>query len=764
MTLPTQSMHPNMEMTEEEFAKELRQSLIILSTSSSDKRWIYRQLFTIFNLDSNKSAGLDAYYTDIGTLGIPPRITEEKTGEYMGNLSEKEIQLRGILQDKGNNSSIRNTLNSHENVFNPATIRIMGMTEDSGWNLIFETPEDNDKFLSEITTILLSRLEENNGKWLLSKIHETGFPGPNLKPLQEHLQGSFHEMMDVIYQAAEKAGITELRYSSTINVSFVSQNTGKYFRKEFENTGRVLSRQEYDERLTSVTNGEAVNSNFIHIPDGQANGEQNTLDVLIRNGLLTKPKAELPANHNRRDLAEYLQDLIGKRRSTYTERKRPVRTALVSTDPEQKAKSDAAFLGEINDLMTRSIPSQEELLEQPDIRVLGDADVVLLIPVKPKSSHGLNIDPNYETLVDLLVAIETDPKLMNVPLILDNRIGRFNNALALLTDAYAQGRLIGEPSMMVANNDDQLKNYLELVKDLKQRAPIAETDAEENKKPESVPLPAKIPHDGKFSVFIAGGHNNNSAEDISDAKALGYYCAQKGWRIVTGAGCLEGSMGAVHTGFIQYHLDNLRDKANPALNDFQDLFKHYDYDAQDIIKNHANELEELAKMKFIPRDMFYGYSMEALVKMESPLGNPPPAITYHDAGNMPRRLECLLAAGTKVFLHGGIGTDQEGNKTSKQHTAALKRKSSGVANNTSFADGTPDDQGAVFYHNRAGFYDKLLNEMNLGGEGPIAKANRRKNNVSITRKMETLLAGLDIRAKSWEERVQQAESDIAMLA
>ena len=50
------------EMTEDEFKKELKGSLLVLTTSSPDKRDIYRQLFSSHAKDENHFAGLDGSF------------------------------------------------------------------------------------------------------------------------------------------------------------------------------------------------------------------------------------------------------------------------------------------------------------------------------------------------------------------------------------------------------------------------------------------------------------------------------------------------------------------------------------------------------------------------------------------------------------------------------------------------------------------------------------------------------------------------------
>ncbi|NBO18147.1 MAG: hypothetical protein EBV03_02785, partial [Proteobacteria bacterium] len=374
-------------MSEEEFAKELKDSLLVLTTSSPDKRDLYRRLISGLGKDATHHAGLQLFFTDSGALGLPPRKTPEKTGIYAGNLDEKVKQQLATLSDQDVQRAIREDKlisqardlhDVNRNQFDPKTVNIMGMTEDSGMELVFKDKETERKFIDVIIRELKPKLRDQD-MWLLDKLHDTGFPGPNFKPLQERLDGGFDEMMRLIYKAADELKIKELRFTQTVNVSFVSPRLQKYYTlPAFKSGGRLLNREEYDERMLSTPTGHAVNINFVQVFDGQQNGAQEPVDVLMKKGLLEKSSKELPVQFPRRDIVEHLQGLVGKRRSSYAERKRQVRVAYV--DPEALDGHVNGIRAEtfgIRDLMTTGISSRKEMLRHPEAKSFKDADVVV---------------------------------------------------------------------------------------------------------------------------------------------------------------------------------------------------------------------------------------------------------------------------------------------------------------------------------------------------------------------------------------------------
>ncbi len=757
----------NLVMTEEEFAKELKGSVLILTTSSPDKRDIYRELFSSHARDKDHHAGLDLYFTDSGALGIVPRKTPEQTGEYNGNLDEKSKQQLAILQDPTIQQNIRLKLkNGRDNEFDAEKVNIIGMTEDSGWELKFDNSKIQKQFIEKIIEKLRPELREKDN-WLIDKLHETGFPGPNLKPIQEHLEGGFDKLMTMIYDTAEELNIKKLKFSNSANISFSSPRLGKVYNKTFESGGTLITREEYGEKLLDTKRGDAINSNFIHIADGQKDNAQNNITSLIQQGLHTKSSSELPANYARRDIAEYMQNLVGKRRSSRQERKRHVNVAFVTPESLHDKAHAHDTAGLPNDYAITSVPTIKQLLNNPHEKMFDDADVIVLVPTNGnRPNNHLHSDPNYGLLLNFIVTGETDPESMNVPIVLDNRSGGFNASLELITDAFAQGRLMGERPFYVATTNEELKDTLVLLKDLKQRSPhIKKINFQEQIKSEKSKI-KKVPNDGVFTLFVGGGHANNSKRDLDDAQSFGYQCAKQNWRIVTGGGSLEGSMGAIHTGFIQYHLDQLQNKNDKKTQDYKEKIKEFilpsgKYDAEEVISKKPELLEEMAEKNLIPRDKFWCYSMKPLLEMESPSGNPPPATTYFEAGNIIRRLDGLLSPGAKIFLPGSIGTDHELEETIKQHLEAKRLQiETKSANNNVFTDGTSDKEGRIIIYNRNGHLDKVLNHYNLLGNDPITARRKDSYNVTIVNSLEELSQTSKKVAATWVEKINSGKDNL----
>ena len=125
----------------------------------------------------------------------------------------------------------------------------------------------------------------------------------------------------------------------------------------------------------------------------------------------------------------------------------------------------------------------------------------------------------------------------------------------------------------------------------------------------------------------------------------------------------------------------------------------YQFDTEDLILQYPQLLNDLADLGYIPRDMFYAYSTQPLIDMESPNQQWPCATFCQDTGNRVRRLDGLMSTGTKIFMPGATGTDEEIIHAFKQ---ALEERQADVAanDNSPYADGTPECQGKIILYNR----------------------------------------------------------------
>jgi len=750
-------------MSDKELADELSLSLVVLGTSSPDKRDKFRTMASVLDMsEDQKTGGVNFFFTDSGALEIVLAKTPEMKGTYQGNLDEKIVQIFDTITEQEN--TIRTKLTEDNNgQFDRKTVNIIGMVEDSGWSLDFKNEDEKNSFFKELRKELETELRPE-AHWLMDKMEDEGFPGPNLKPFQEHLAKGFTGLMKVIYDSAEKADVNELGYSSFSSVGIVSTNLGKAWSKTFKSKGKMLPRDELRDKMLEVEDGEAINSDFVHVPNGQAEGKNETIDEL-REKLLTRLDKDVPADFDRRKFMEFVRDIIEPRRSTAKERKRPVNIAYVTNDFLNDGNEKDKFVPMLRDYHIVNVSTRKELLDEPHKKIFGEADVIILEPMDyKKRGNNLQIDPNHQLIEDFAVTKEIDPKSRMTPIIVDNRTGKFDPALKLVTDRFREGRSIGDFNMHVAETEDQIFGLLREQKNIMQRRPQI-NNKEYKKKYDDVKDIEKAPDDGRFTLFVGGGHANNSKRDVEDAFKLGYHAASKDWRLVTGGGMLEGSMGATHTGFVQYHLDQIGPKelTEKISEDTQkELISFYEnggnkkYNAEKILQNNPKLIDELADKDLIPRDLFYGYSMDSLLKMESPTGNFPPAITSQDTINEERRLTGLLAPGNKIFLPGSVGTDKEITRSIEQ---LLEEKES-VADNDNrkerlFSDGTADKDGFIAIHNRDGIFDELLSSYGLRGDGERAKSLREKYNIVISDNVDELIDKIDERANKWTDEYQK---------
>ncbi|TAE82242.1 MAG: hypothetical protein EAY76_03375 [Alphaproteobacteria bacterium] len=666
----------------ERFFDVMRESIVVLATSAPAKRVKYKTIFNCFNPDEHGNAGVNAYLTDVGSLNIPPMRTPERSGNYQSHTVEKaSTALENVMN---HSASIRGSIISE---LAPES-RIITMVEDSGWELLFdhyENPEATKKqFLRNVYDSLEERFREEDHAWLFNHIKPNDptstFPGPNLKPIQEALTGKFNDLMDVVYEAAQQTegmGVDNLRYMSTVNFGFAVQHEDgeqEIFVKRFSGSGMVVTPELFANIKQNLAEGLAISSDIVHMPDGQV-GDPKTLEEM-KDMYLIASADDVPFDYVHRNFAHWLQEEQHVGRKQDAPWQHQVHVAYVSADDFEQGifRTDTLHHSEhVKGLIDEQIeiigiPTRQSLRDNPYQPMLNGADIVILrgSPVNV-SPEGLVYDPNLMMVDQMVVNVETDPLSMTTPIILDNRDGAFDRTLRVYRDAFQSGRLMGELPFIIAHDDASFARIVEEQRRLVGASHIVHT-----------PPPA-YPTDHKRAefdvealyepqtVFIAGGHANNSKQDRAEASALGYHLAQQGLRIVTGGGQLEGSMGGIHTGFVQYHLDCAMREGLP--DDLMEQVRTYRYyctqrqqrclDVESIIEERPELINELADRGYIPRDMFYAFSTDPLVKMESPNGIETTGARYVDTINRIPRLDALMMPRTMIFMPGGVGTDEE---------------------------------------------------------------------------------------------------------
>ncbi len=762
-------------MTEQEFFNELEDSLVVLVTSSPDKRSQYRTLFSTHDSPHHEGGqGVNFHFTDSGALGIAPRKTPEKESDYSAHVQEKSSASLDLLRSQ--NTSIRNKLRQGT-LDNPNDIPLVVMTEDSGWELTFdhltgtsdEIEQQKSIFFADIERQLQDKFRDCDKEWLCQKI-DTSFPGANIKPFMEHLEGGLVELMDIIYNAAETAGIEELHSENTYRYSFAFDENNKVFEKEFKNQNIIVSREDFAKLTEHPANGKAVSLDMIQIPYQQELNEDGVpasrVYSEIKPSILSQSSTDFPSSSGIRDVTEWLQAGIGTRQSTQKEQQQDIHIAYISPatlqGEELPSPDFIQTLQEDNYTLTY-VPSLKELSRFPDINMLNGSDMLVLAsdPIET-TPEGLIWDPNLPMLTYMMINVDIDPASMTTPIILDNRTGGFDHTLDMMRQSSKSGRLIGEFSFMVAETTEELESLLHEQRTVLEQRAVPGSSAQVN----------PLPDDDIMNVFVAGGHNNNSRQDLEEAHQLGYFLAEQGIRIVSGGGQVEGSMGATHTGFIQYHLDQLMEHGDMFAGLPKSLQKelrqhlYYDtdkqcmgYNAEALITDHSDVLDKLTERHIIPADMFHSYSTEALIEMESPNGRPPAGSTYQSAGNRIPRLDALLGAHTKLFMPGGIGTDEEIFGAISLQMEALGN----VAANDNGETEKPELDKLIIY-NRNHQIDTFLQGMGLMHEdGRMNQQALGKYNIEILGDTPSIEASLTDRLNtkdSWQDRIRSQREKI----
>jgi predicted Rossmann-fold nucleotide-binding protein len=761
---------------------DLAGAIMPLATTSPDKQTEYTTALTSGKEKGNDDHCLNVYFTTTGNLGINITKTDEETNTYIGNVNEKAIATMRTFQDENVEHLVKLVLESSHNStklngLDPSTANQRPVVEDSGWRINIDDVQQREAFHNEIRTIISPKLADDQ-KWMLEETETTGFPGPNYKPLQEALIGSFDELMMDIYAALEKTGIEQARYKNTANYGIIQPDLNTIINKQIKSFGDIATKEEYLAEIEATRKGDrpngTLNADMIQIPDGDSNPNKQSLQAL-KHEALTNYSKDLDIDNPRRKFTQWLQDGVGFREITPRSKETIVNIAVVSPETVESGKTASVNVPSLPNMNIVTIPSEASLVEHSALKQFGTADALILVaenPLKRKRSDE-QTDPNLIMLATLAVTKEVDPSSMTTPIILDNRSGGFDKTISYLNELYIGGRAIGDLPITIANTDERLDDAITTIRNIKQGSPLTAQnyDADEAKEQKNKPI-ALAPNDGVPTFFVGGGHHNNTPKDLREAEQLGYFLAEQECRVVTGGGCLEGSMGATHTGFIQYHLDQLT-KDVRAFNSLDDDallaikgFINHDsgkVNAKKMIKEAPEAINMLADTllegrSIIPRNMFHTYSMESLVKLESAIGEPPPGVTHKNCDNLPIRLTGLESPGNKIFEPGSIGTDQELFYAREQHR--LGRESIAANNNGVFSDGTNDKDGNIIIHNREGLFDDLLERLGLGGTSPEAIARREKENITVVSTPKERNAALmeritDVKERNFTDKVKQ---------
>jgi predicted Rossmann-fold nucleotide-binding protein len=732
-------------MTDADFFERIKEALVILSTSSGDKISDYSALFSALPSGENfRDKGINAHFTHIGAFGIANDYVAENEGDGVIHANNK--LTRAMRNVKDHNAHINNKLQQGGFLDSNKTEKV-SMVEDSWWDIDLSSYDDSVKasFLRNIKDQLKDQLRPEDQDILLKNLDTTNpkssFPGAHLKPLQEHLSGGFTKLMNIIYNAAEENNMKDLRYISYIELAFGFHDTNETYNYHGASKGSIISREDFNKTLRDLPLGVAVTSKTIHQPDLQS-VDPKTFDKLTSGNLLVQSSRDIPADNSRRNFAEWLQVNIGthdfsankENGETASEQEQKTKIAYLSPSTLEhgyELSSEKTGLLEIlakDDFTFTTLPTYKGLRNFPSLKALNDADILLLEAEDIiELSNGIKIDPNLSMLNYLAVTVQVDPESVNVPIILDNRYGQWNQTLKPFREATKNGRLIGDFPFLVANSKSELNLLLnEYAAITKQSSVVPQQEI------------TPIPNDGKTSVFVAGGHANNNKVDKEQSIELGYYLASQDMRIVTGGGQIDGSMGGVHTGFIQYHLDKL-DKRNLNISDNhnQALFDNQ-YNAEKLILDRPDVINALTQAGYIPSDMFYSYSTEDLMKIESPNGQlETVGATHQNVANRLLRLDNMLIADISVILSGGIGTYEE-------IDGWIRKKLEDSFDVVAANDNRYSPEKTLIIHNQDGFFDALLNHYGImKKDGSYNKDALSTLNIKIANNPQQLEIAID---------------------
>lgn len=382
------------------------------------------------------------------------------------------------------------------------------------------------------------------------------------------------------------------------------------------------------------------------------------------------------------------------------------------------------------------------------------------------------LENNIQILLLAVVAKLIHPESKNTGIIIDNRDGHFDAALRMFDETYFNGLAQGTSPIKIANTDEeliQLQNEAEERYKYNLGRSINEdtTNPYEGKMGEDPILNFSLPDN--FSIFIGGGAFNNAPDYTRRTGDLAQYIASKDWTLVTGGGQLDGPMGAAHAGFLEYHLS--RDKLDALLEDDflteeeKEQLKEYIFTREDKILEsdqppfQSLNIEKMLKGKeseellykiadnkdYIPKDRFYAFSMEFLIKQEGsgkPTAGTKEGENYHDAGNIIRRMHAMLKANTHVYAPGAHGTAQE-----LIQSLIMNR-----------IEPDPEKRKDIIIYNRKdpltgrGVFDHVIDELKL--HDPVVQKER---NVIIVNHSKDAREEVEKSYKRWHEKSLFAE-------
>ncbi|MDG1287646.1 MAG: hypothetical protein P8P30_08820 [Rickettsiales bacterium] len=384
------------------------------------------------------------------------------------------------------------------------------------------------------------------------------------------------------------------------------------------------------------------------------------------------------------------------------------------------------------------------------------------------------LEDNVQILMLVVVSRLIHPESKNTGIIIDNRDNHFDPALRLFDETYWNGLAQGTSPIKVAETDEELREYqqeaAERFKHTLGESINGSTEYPYDDISQDEVLGFQLPKD-RFSVFIGGGAFNNSPSYTRRTGNIAQYIASNDWTLVTGGGQLDGPMGAAHAGFLEYYLS--RDKLEAILEDDflnaeekEELQKYIitrtapilegdevpfeSVNIEKMLKENEDLLYKIADNdKYVPKDRFFAFSMEFLIKQEGsgkPAAGSREGENYFESGNIIRRMHAMLKANTHVYAPGAHGTAQEliqsliMNRVEKDES---KRKDIIIYNKQDSTTGK-------------GVFDHVINELNL-----LDPAVQRERKVVIVDRYDDLRKAVEESQERWEQRDKDKPNEMA---
>ena len=582
-------------------------SILILTTTSQDKKSEYRQIFSKYHVH--------LLFSD--ELGLAPQKTDEMTGSFDNNLLEKAAKTSRMLRDnleKIEDILVDKGLVKREDLRKKGGPRVYGVCEDSGISFFTRDEDKNTKFYKTLIEKIKDRVapfwDENtqlsdffgditnpaknkifdkfitNSNWLFELENESKFPAANYKPIFEHLPGGVREIFDIVNQAAKEVYGGEYRkdesfvvYKSDVSMALFEPSNkphktiSTYNIVKGESTGRIANEAEIEaiyEKAGANKNTistDSIDTNFsipftttFSIPDGQKGPVTSHLShqALINRGGLLRKNGEWHLDQ-RINTIENLAAKFNLHENGINKWRNSEALNISFFCEGLSPNLENEVLRNLNERgCTVTTPDHSNILKKKNSSFIPECDAIIFFPTGDFISDA-------QTFFAITTDKQTRPKDKQRNLIVMNPTtdgnGLLDEHISVYKQLYFDGlkngpaeinHLVkldtGNPDQAVVDLNNILKSIEEKKKDTLGKTEDISIVKDTYNEIESIPK-------DRFSVFVAGGAVNNYLGYKEVANAIGRKIQEEDWLLVYGAGHIEGCMGAAHTGYVERYLE-----------------------------------------------------------------------------------------------------------------------------------------------------------------------------------------------------------------